>query len=202
MYNYVYRQDRYEIYFNNSKMCYIDPKTLSLKNVRFEEGKETILHIHQILWTMNSNEVFPFMWDVNTADFAWEHCKSGLIFILSALNREKTLKCTSEVNFTNPNSYNRISFTVKTKLEVLENFNFKGFTRKIDDKLYGILEYTDPYPMHGVGSAVTDSYFWSGIYLKGQEEHTDNWRKRYRKIIFGNKDNYTGYILNHFVAVG
>lgn len=201
MYCYRYHQGRYEIFYKNSQIAYIDPKTLALRDVRFEEGKEKIFHVHQILWTMNSNEVYPCKWDVDTAEFIWEQQENGLTLILSALNKDKTLKCTSKVNFFEPNSDNRLSYVVQTQLEVLEEYTFEGYMRKIGDKLYGVIEYTDPYPMHAVGAAVNDSFYWSGIYLQGQEGHTDNWRKRYRKLIFGNKGNYTGYTLNHFINV-
>lgn len=200
-YSFTKVKEDWYIYYDNQEIAYIDYLTMAIKNVRFTPGKEKILHIHQILWTMNSNQVFPCVWDYKTAEYDWELTDRGLILRLSALDQSKNMKCSAEVFFSNLNQDQRISIEISSKLEILDNIDWKGFLRQSSDGIKGIIEYTDPYPMHAVGPATTFSGYWSGLYVKGQETHTDNWRKRFKKIIYKKGENYIGYPLNHYAGI-
>ena len=196
-YRLVKTNDRYELFYDKHLLASIDPLTGALKNLVLRLGDIPALHIYQVFWTMNSNDVFPCKWNPDSFVFELVQRDGADVLLCFAYNRDMTMKSSTELTFSQPDADGCISFDAFQRLEILGDCTHRGFGMTRDGKNYGCLEFTDPYPYHAVGPTEDFSGEWKGLYVYGQECDFSEWRKKYQYLLYDNGGKATAYRLTH-----
>ena len=169
--------------WNGRQIAYMDRESLAFKDIYFDvRADKPVILIHQIMFTLKSNAVYPYWWDAATAEveFAKEGPDSCRITV-GAYNPDADMHCTGEMRVRH--SRGKFTYTVSQTLKVLKDFSYDPYEYEVNGRTYYELEITDPYPKYIVPvSDGNDDAYYLGHYLPGSAMPSAERKADYRYL--------------------
>ena len=197
MITYKEQAGQWQIFCDGMQICEINKTNYDLENVKLRPDSEVLISFQYLAWSVD-NTNFPRLWEVVPIEF--ESIEGKLTVKVNCNSKSGILRNETTLVIEKDEKQDCVTYDVSTKLKVLKEWNITLFGVELEGKYWGAIEATDPYFHHVCAPGHGFEGFWNGIFHKGQECHTKDWRKRWKYLSVQLPDGFKGFYHNHTVG--